>query len=191
MSSHDTKHLRQDLVLRSYDGEGARNIQDTVIVPVYQSCHADNIARDPFYSIERYLQRFHGYSSAPGFAMITANDETSVLGYIFGYTLQPGARWWNGLVTPVPEGFTTEDGGRTFAINELMTLERARRRGIATALHDELLGGRHEQRATLLVDPDNDPAKAAYLSWGWKVIGQLQPFPDSPRYDSMVRELPL
>jgi hypothetical protein len=52
-----------------------------------------------------------------------------------------------------------------------------------------LLAGRTEERATLLVRPENTPALTAYQSWGFTTIGQLQPFADSPVYDVMLRKL--
>lgn len=42
-----------------------------------------------------------------------------------------------------------------------------------------------DQRATLLVRPDNEPARPAYLRWGWHTLGEIQPFPNSPRYDAL------
>lgn len=64
-----------------------------------------------------------------------------------------------------------------------------RRRGYATALHDALLRHRAEARATLLVRPDNTAAHRAYRSWGWRKIGELQPFDDAPIFDAMVVDL--
>ncbi|MGQ0719558.1 MAG: GNAT family N-acetyltransferase [Pseudonocardiales bacterium] len=64
-----------------------------------------------------------------------------------------------------------------------------RRRGYASALHDALLRHRHEERATLLVRPDNTAAHHAYRSWGWHKIGELQPFDDAPIFDAMVLAL--
>lgn len=182
-----------DYTLKNYDSDGAKGLQESVIVPVYEDVYAQEIAHDPFFSVERFLGRFEGYVNAPGFAMCVARDQDQTpLGYMFGYRLSANARWWNGLVTDVPDGFTDEgDGTRTWAVNEIMVLKQARRHGVATALHNELISSRPESRATLLVEPDNTPAKAAYLSWGWTFVGSLQPFPDSPTYLSMIRELPL
>jgi hypothetical protein len=47
---------------------------------------------------------------------------------------------------------------------------------IAHALHDELLAGRKEERATLLVRQDNGVAQTAYARWGWQKIGKLRPY---------------
>ncbi|WP_410677126.1 GNAT family N-acetyltransferase [Amycolatopsis sp. cmx-4-68] len=67
-----------------------------------------------------------------------------------------------------------------------MVLSTWRRRGYAKQLHDALLADRSEERATLLVKPDNVPARTAYLSWGWQLFGQLQPFADAPIYDALM-----
>jgi ribosomal protein S18 acetylase RimI-like enzyme len=64
-----------------------------------------------------------------------------------------------------------------------------RRQGYARALSTALLDGRPEERATLLVRAENAPAYAAYKSWGFQPIGQVQPFDDSPLYEAMVRAL--
>lgn len=184
-------HATTDLVLKSYTAVGARAILHDTLVPVWEDIYAETAAEDPFFSTPRFLGRFDGYATAPGFSLCTASrgEGTPVIGMAFGYTLQPGARWWNGLQTDVPAGFTDEDGHRTFAINEIMVIESERRHGVATALHRHLLAGRPEARATLLVEPENTPAREAYLSWGWQTIGVLKPLPDSPTYESMIINL--
>jgi hypothetical protein len=55
-------------------------------------------------------------------------------------------------------------------------------------LHDAFLAGRPEPRATLLVEPDNHPANAAYTSWGWHTVAQLRPSWDNgPLYNVLIR----
>jgi hypothetical protein len=54
--------------------------------------------------------------------------------------------------------------------------------------YDALLATRPEERATLLVRGDN-PARHLYLKWGWKHVGYVQPYPDSPRFESMTINL--
>jgi GNAT superfamily N-acetyltransferase len=184
--------MAEDLTVRHYDAVGAQSIAEQLIVPIYEASHADVLA-NPFYDTRRFLERLAGYTQRDGFELVVgsvsagAGDQPA--GLAFGYTLPPTTRWWEGLVTPVPEGFTDEDGTRTFAFNELMVHPRWQRRGIARALHDALLAGRPERRATLLVRADNTPARTAYLRWGWQTVAQLQPFPDAPVFDAMV--LPL
>jgi ribosomal protein S18 acetylase RimI-like enzyme len=173
-----------------HDADSAEDIFATVIIPVYETSHADVIA-NPFYSAKRFAERVSGYMRAPGFELVAAYAGGVPIGQAFGYALPPGARWWNGLTTPVPPGFTEESGARTFALNELMVDPAWQRRGVAHALHDELLGGRHEERATLLVREDNEPAQAAYARWGWRKVAKLRPFPDSPVFDALILPLPL
>jgi GNAT superfamily N-acetyltransferase len=63
-------------------------------------------------------------------------------------------------------------------------------KGYGRLLHDALLKTRSERLAHLLVRQDN-PAKGTYTHWGWQVIGQVQPFPEAPVLDAMIRMLPL
>jgi ribosomal protein S18 acetylase RimI-like enzyme len=177
--------------LRTFDSTNAKDILQSALIPLWKNVYSEIALTDPFFSTERFTQRFDGYASAPGFKLCTAsNSAGEAVGVAFGYTLQTGSRWWNGLQTPVADEFTQEDGNRTFAINEIMVVESLRRKGIATALHRHLLADRPESRATLLVEPENHPARNAYLHWGWTQIGVLKPFPDSPTYDSMIISLP-
>ncbi|WP_030176925.1 GNAT family N-acetyltransferase [Spirillospora albida] len=173
-----------------HEPSAALEILDDVIVPLYVASHADVIDR-PFYSAERFAERFPGYARAPGFEIVIAHLEGRPVGQAFGYALPVGARWWTALTTPVPDGFTDETGARTFAFNELMVVPRWQGRGVAHALHDALLGGRREERATLLVRKDNTSARRAYDRWGWTPIGEARPFPDSPLFDVLIVPLPL
>lgn len=172
-----------------HDASNTEQILESVIGPVYEDSHQDVIT-DPFYSTTRFIERVRGYIQSPGFALVAAYDADTAVGFAFGYALPTNARWWQGLTTPTPDDFTTETGNRTFALNELMVTPDYQRRGIAHALHDELLRKRPEERATLLVREGNETAKTAYKRWGWKKIGKLQPFADSPNFDAMILPLP-
>lgn len=173
-------HLR----LTAHDAAGARALRDELIA-AYAEVYADTLS-DPFYSVDRFADRFAAHSSRPGYALVTAHLDEELIGYAYGVPLSADTAWWQGLLTPVPAELTRETGRRTFALNEIMVREPWRRRGIARRLHDALLERRPEPRATLLVDPVNTPAKTAYTSWGWRRIGGLRPFPDAPVYDAML-----
>ncbi|WP_323138596.1 MULTISPECIES: hypothetical protein [unclassified Streptomyces] len=43
---------------------------------------------------------------------------------------------------------------------------------------------------TLLVDTTHPRVQALYETWGYRKIGERQPFPDSPLYTVMLRGLP-
>ncbi|WP_067490612.1 GNAT family N-acetyltransferase [Actinomadura hibisca] len=178
------------LTYTRHDPTSTEQIMTSVIVPLYEATHAEVIS-DPFYSSDRFAERVRGYLRAPGFEIVIAYIDGQPVGQAFGYALPPGARWWQGLTTPVPDGFTTETGTRTFAFNELMVVPQWQGQGVAHALHDELLHGRKEERATLLVRENNESAQAAYARWGWQKIGKLRPYEDAPHFDAMVIPLPL
>ncbi|RFS84594.1 GNAT family N-acetyltransferase [Actinomadura spongiicola] len=179
-----------DLTITRHDSADAEKILDSVIVPVYIASHQDVVAQ-PFYSAERFSERFLSYTKVPGFQAVVAHKSGEPVGQAFGCTLPVKTRWWNSLTTPVPDGFTTETGSRTFGFNELMVVPEWQGKGVAHALHDALLGGRAEERATLLVREDNESAQRAYARWGWRKAGKAQPFPDSPHFDVMIVDLPL
>jgi ribosomal protein S18 acetylase RimI-like enzyme len=176
-----------DLQTHHHDAEGARNLYEALIA-VYREVHADD---DPeFYSADRYRQQLDSHTQAWGFELVTAHLDGELVGYVYGFPLPAQARWWRGLQTPVPDEELRETGDRTFAISELMVRPPWRRQGMARSLHDELLAGRGEERATLLVRPDNAPAQAAYAKWGWHKIGEVRPsWQGAPLYDALI--LPL
>lgn len=90
---------------------------------------------------------------------------------------------------PLDLDFTEETGRRTLALFEIMVRAPWRGTGTAHAIHEELLAHRPEERVTLLVEPDHPGVKRTYESWGHKHIGDQKPFPDSPLYATMVRQL--
>ncbi len=166
----------------------------TFVVPAMRdellAVHVDARAElldQPFYSVERFWERFESYLRGPGFDLVTGRIDGLLVGYAFGSTLPKGSQWWQDFAGLSPE-FTAESGTRTFAFREILVRKAFQHRGYAHRLHDELLADRQEQRATLLVRSDN-PARLLYQRWGWTQVGFAQPFPDSPRFESMVLEL--
>lgn len=178
-----------ELTVERVDADGMRERRQ-LLLDVYAEVYADRLG-DPFFSLPRYRERLEGYAARDGFTLVTGELDGELIGYALGYTLPAGSRWWNGLRDHVHPELLVEDGRRTYALTEVMVRADWRRRGHARALHDALLSGRREERATLLVLPGNVPARTAYLAWGWHKLGKLQPFDDAPVYDAMVRQLPL
>jgi ribosomal protein S18 acetylase RimI-like enzyme len=175
------------LTTRRHDATGLYQQRDALLA-VYREVYADKLD-NPFFTVDRFWDRLEAYAARDGFALITGQLKDELVGYTLGYTLPTGARWWQGFRGDVGPGMLEEDGKRTFAVNELMVLPAHRRRGYAHALHDALLADRPEERATLLVRPDNIPARTAYLKWGWYVLGDLQPFDDAPVYEALMCQL--
>ncbi len=54
-----------------------------------------------------------------------------------------------------------------------------------------LMADRDEDLVVLLVDTEHPRVQALYESWGFREVGERQPFPDSPVYAVMLAELPL
>jgi ribosomal protein S18 acetylase RimI-like enzyme len=180
------------LEFRRLSAEGAREARDTVEL-VYEDAYAAAIASgDPFESLDASMERFDSYAANPLLDLVIAYQDGEPAGQTWGWPLGQGSRWWEGLTADPEPGFTDEDGTRTFGLSEIMVRRRWTGRGIAHALHDELLAGRHEKRASLLVDPQNDAAYRAYLRWGWRKVSQLRPhFENAPLFDVLMLSLPL
>ncbi|MFK0250208.1 GNAT family N-acetyltransferase [Amycolatopsis azurea] len=175
------------LLLHRHDAREMQQLRDELL-SVYAVVYADVLA-DPFFSAPRFWERLENYARGPGFSLVTGRLEGKLVGYSLGYRLPNESGWWRGFRGETDMTALSENGERTFAVTQLMVLPDWQRRGYAKQLHDELLSNRTEERATLLVRPDNVPARTAYLKWGWQQFGQVKPFSDSPVYDSLM--LPL
>lgn len=172
--------------VRRYGPDAVAHLRDE-IVDVHADARAD-LLDQPFYSRKRFAERLDAYAADLRFDLVGGYVDNVLVGFAFGSPLPERTRWWAGLVgDPDPE-LIRETGTRTFAFREIVVRAAHQRRGNGHRLHDQLLGGRPEQRATLLVRRDN-PARDLYLRWGWWVVGQVQPFPDSPLFDAMLRRL--
>ena len=182
--------MSNDLTLDLYDATAAATQLDDLTKLYLAAYEGTPYADDPFNSADRFLQRLAGYMRSPGFALATIRSGDQLVGYAFGYVLQPGARWWDGLVTDEPAGLTDEKGHRTFALNELHVRADHRGEGIASALHSKLLTSGSYERATILVRPEN-PAADQYAHWGYRPVGRLKPFPDSPEFVALILPLPM
>lgn len=158
------------------------------LLSVYREVYNDRL-RESFFSEDRFWGRLEAYASRDGFSLIAARLSSGLIGFTLGFTLPSGSRWWDGLRENVPPDQVAENGRRTFAVAELMVRTSYRRRGYARALSAALLDNRTEERSTLLVRPENTAARTAYLSWGWRIFGHIQPFEDSPVYEVMLRDL--
>lgn len=179
--------------LSRYDSNGARRIRGEV-QDLFERSYVDSIeSGDPFESIESFMGRFDAYVTNPSLDLIVARSNSRAVGQSWGWPLTKKTGWWSGLISSPEPRFTDEDGGRTFALSEMMVDRDHAGRGIASRLHNELLSTRRERRATLLVESDNERAHRTYLHWGWRYAGaQLRPgWPDAPTLDVMIRDLPV
>lgn len=176
-----------DLVLEVTDAQGMRRLREP-LMDVYRDAYADKLDH-PFFTEPRMWERLEAYASRAGFTLVLAYVNGALVGYALGNTFVAGSKWGQGMITEVDPALLVEDGKRTFGFNYIMVRHAWRRRQIAKALHDALIATRFEQRACLLVLPENVAARSAYEKWGWYKIGDLKPFDDAPTYDAMLLDL--
>lgn len=75
------------------------------------------------------------------------------------------------------------------AVKEIGVIRSWRGKGVARRIHDGLLATRKEPYATLMVNPAAGDGKVQrlYEGWGYTVIGNVQPSPESPVLACMAR----
>jgi GNAT superfamily N-acetyltransferase len=137
-----------------------------------------------------FLDRFRVQRRQPGFALAVAEHGGYPVGYAAGMSLRPSTSWWRDLTAPLPEEVTAEHPGRTFALVELLVRAPWRRQGIGRTLHDLLLTGRPEERATAVLLPAAAAAQRAFQDWGWRKVARTRdPAAGSPAADVLVLAL--
>ena len=173
------------LEFRLLDGRQAEQYESDLI-----ALHTETADDD---QKELLRARFRVLRRQPGFVLATAWHGGYLVGYATGLPLRPSTSWWRDLTTTVPDDLTDEHPGRTFALIDLAVRASWRRQGIGRALHDLILDGRPEERATLAVLPAATAAQQAFQQWGWqKVARSRDPRPGPPApgaliYDILVR----
>jgi GNAT superfamily N-acetyltransferase len=158
-----------------------------------RALHAEVYADPPYRragDATLFADRFRVQRRQPGFVLAEARHGGYLVGYAAGLPLRPSTSWWRDLTTAVPDEVIAEHPGRTFALVDLLVRASWRRQGIAQGLHDLILAGRPEERATLTVLPAATAAQNAFRKWGWRKVARTQdPRPGSPAYDVLVTPL--
>lgn len=171
------------------DGPAAAHAEEA-----FRSVYAEAFAEPPYEETEADVsaafRRFRSQTRKSTFvgALATTPDGEPI-GMAYGYPLGPKTGWWDQLTEPVPEDMRREDGHRTFGLMELAVRAAWRRQGVARRLHATLLAGTDAERVLLNVRPDSKPAVAAYRSWGYRKVGDAQPWPGAPLHDVMLLAL--
>ena len=179
------------LAFRLLDGGQAAAYADD-----FAGLHAEVYADPPYRradDAEAYPGRFRIQRRQPGFVLAEARHGGYLVGYAAGMPLRPSTSWWRELTAPLPAEVTEEHAGRTFALTDLLVRASWRRQGIGAGLHDLILDGRAEERATLTVLPAAAPAQSAFRKWGWRKVGRTrsEPDPGAPVADVLVTALPV
>ncbi|MEU0411741.1 GNAT family N-acetyltransferase [Streptomyces griseorubiginosus] len=156
------------------------NIRQTLI-DVHADAYAD--AMDDEFN-QRFPWFVDHWGGNPGFDCVIAYDGDEPVGFAYGAPANPYREWWR-------EHMEAPEKDRTFSYSELAVRTKWRKAGLAERLSRALLDGRDEDLAVLLVDTEHPRVQAMYEAWGFRKVGERQPFPDSPVYAVMVVELPL
>ncbi|MEJ2862167.1 GNAT family N-acetyltransferase [Actinomycetospora flava] len=158
---------------------------------IYSEVYAEAPYHEGAADFSDFAESLPRRAEVPSFRVVVASSDGDVVGFALGHQLTPNTKWWDGALEPPPSDVTTEWSGRTFAVIELAVRGPWRKQGYAAQLHAHLIAGLTEERLTLLVRPDAEPAHKAYTSWGYEQVGQIKPFADAPIYDAMLRPLNL
>jgi GNAT superfamily N-acetyltransferase len=165
--------------LRHYGHDDLPDIRQTLL-DVHADAYADRIH-------EEFVQRFPWFVDHWGgrerFACVIAYAGGEPVGFTYGSPSEPGREWWRDHLDPAPADAST------FAVSELMLRPKSRKKGLGEQLHTALVADRDEAMAVLTVDTKRPRLQAMYEGWGYRKIGEQQPFPDSPRYAVMLRDL--
>lgn len=173
--------MTADLVMRHFTHHDLPQIRQTLI-DIHADAYADAMDDD-------FNQRFPWFvdhwGGNPGFSCVIAYDGHEAVGFAYGAPATPDREWWREHLDPAPEKH------RTFSFSELAVRTERRKTGAAAALSRALMDDREEYLAVLLVDTAHPRVQALYETWGYRKVGERQPFPDSPVYAVLLIDLPL
>lgn len=142
---------------------------------------------DPFHSVTRFEERLEGHASRPSWACVLGEIDGQPVGFAYGR--RDSIREWQDILHPMGPEVRHYGSLGTFGLCDIMVCRPWRGKGIARGMHDELMSHQSEDRASLLVDSQRPKVRSLYESWGYRKVGQMQPFSDSPLYDAMVLHL--
>lgn len=160
------------------------------MLATYLAAHADQ-QHDPWATPERFWERLVDiYAPTKDFATAAAWRDGEMVGYAFGSVREQSKGIWSEVQQALPD-LGGSAGGPIYIFREFAVAPPSQGQGVGHAIHDHLLATRPEALAHLLVRTDNEKARRAYVSWGWRKIGEVRPFEDSPLMEAMVVQLPM
>lgn len=166
----------------------------TAILKELRALYGDVYAEPPYYETEsdsaEFASRLASQAQEPSFRLIAGWDKDRLAGYTYGFAITRGSPQWATVFLSPSPGSNVHDWTHPVAfLSELLVLASHRRRGIARALHDRFIIARGESKAVLLAHPEATAAQSAYERWGWYRIGSGRPWPGTPLYDTLVKDL--
>jgi hypothetical protein len=143
------------------------------ICAVYADAYGQGPSEDGGAKVAAFRDRATKALGRPGYELVTAHAGHALAGFVFGYSLPSETHWWDDLMPEPSVEFLREDGSRTFVLAEIEVGRKYQGSGVGRALHDKILDGRQEERATLATGPGADAARAIYEGWGWQKVGAV------------------
>ncbi|QDY77491.1 GNAT family N-acetyltransferase [Streptomyces qinzhouensis] len=178
-----------EILVEALDGAGAAR-EEASFMLVYGDAFAEPPYKKTAAEVDANARRFRSQVRKTTFrAALARTGDGEPVGIAYGYPLGPGTGWWDRLTTPVTPELRYEDGHRTFGLIELAVRAPWRRLGVARRLHEAVLLNAPEERVLLNARPDAAPAQAAYASWGYRKVGEAQPWDGAALHDVLVLTL--
>lgn len=185
----DTARVGVDHLTLTIYGTDTSLAQRDTVRDLYAEIYAEPPYNEGPEETAHFASGWHRTIDQQNFRLVIARRVGEPIGFAFGVQLRVKSKWWKGALTPLPDDITAEYPGRTFAIIEIAVRQPYRRHGVGRLLHTHLIAGLPEERITLLVRPEAPAPQQAYLSWGYRLVGHIQPFPGAPVYQAMTKQL--
>jgi len=113
------------------------------------------------------IQQHARYNDFRGVAAIAAGH---VVGFVYGYTNEPGQWWYDQIVEHVHRRGLKLDLRNSFAFTELAVAAKWRQHGIGQLLHDAALHDLPHHYAILSTQTYNEAALALYQRNNWETL---------------------
>lgn len=124
-------------------------------------------------SREEFLRRLAQDVRRPGFDMLIARG-ASLAGCVFGFPVGRDGAWWQGFDGPLPQNLEQlTASGHVFAVSEIMIHPDERARGLGRRLQEGMLADQDSSLGATMLDRADELACAAFLSWGWREVGEI------------------
>jgi GNAT superfamily N-acetyltransferase len=159
----------------------------TRIFPALGDLYAIVYAEPPYEEgpeqVDRFRRGLPDEAARPGFTLVAAHDDGTLVGTAYGWTM-PAGTWWSRADVDPPADVRDAD---KIAVMEWMVHPRSRGEGIGAELIRRLLWRRSERYATLASDPRSH-ARAMYARNRWRQVGRST-LPWGPPMDLLVLDL--
>lgn len=133
-----------------------------------------------FFSTSDAASRIRQHARYPGFCGFAAVVNSTVVGFVYGYTNLPGQWWYDQITRELERRNLSLQLHGSFAFTELGVAQPWRGRGIGRRLHDTVLAHLPHPYAVLSTQCENQPALALYRHCGWETLIERMRFDSGP-----------